>query len=69
MNDDLLTTLDRCKRLVQILTVRQVIESGIDVINAAGLNPWCINEGRAEGSERISTDFIDRAIKTIQENK
>lgn len=43
----------RCRPLLALLTVRQVIEGGDDAIQASGLNPWCINEGRATGDERI----------------
>jgi hypothetical protein len=42
------------------------MERGIDAINAAGLNPYCINEGRATGSERISTDWLDLAISSAK---
>ena len=38
--------------LLELLTVRQVIEAGEPYITAAGLNPWCINEGLATGDER-----------------
>jgi hypothetical protein len=48
--------LEACKRAVAILsacppTVRQIIEGGDEAIGAAGLNPWCINEGLATGDE------------------
>lgn len=38
-------------KLLSLLTVRQVIEAGPEYIEAAGLNPWCIAEGRATGDE------------------
>ena len=37
--------------LLQMITVRQVIEAGPSAISAAGLDPWCVNEGRATGDE------------------
>jgi hypothetical protein len=45
--------LRRANTLIQTLTVRQVIEAGDAAIDAAGLNPWCMNEGAADGSESI----------------
>lgn len=38
--------------LLKTLTVRQVIEAGSWAIDAAGLDPWCINEGKATGDEQ-----------------
>lgn len=58
--------LKSCQRLLvlaRLLTVRQVIEAGDDAIKAAGLNPWCLNEGLARGDERISVDFAEVAIR------
>ena len=54
--------LQRADVLVRLLTVRQVIEAGDEAIEAAGLNPWCVNEGLADGSERISLWRIDAAL-------
>lgn len=51
--------LRRAATLVRLLTVRQVIEAGGDAIDAAGLNPWAMNEGLSDGSERISPAFLD----------
>lgn len=59
---DLLAELKRARTLVSLLTVRQVIEAGDDAISAAGLNPWCLNEGLAEGHEQIGCSRIDAAI-------
>ena len=52
-SDEVETALRRAEVLVPLLTVRQVIEAGTEAIEAAGLNPWCIAEGRATGDERI----------------
>jgi hypothetical protein len=54
-------TIDRAQTLVSLLTVRQVIQAGDSAIDAAGLNPWCINEGRADGSARISAWWLAAA--------
>ena len=54
--------LEKAAILLRLLTVRQVIEAGDDAIKAAGLNPWCMNEGLATGDEPISTTLIDCAL-------
>lgn len=61
-----LAALERARPLVALLTVRQVIEAGDDAIAAAGLNPWCMNEGLARGDEPIGAHFIERAIATAK---
>lgn len=38
--------------IIETITIRQAIEAGDEVIDACGLNPWCMNEGLADGSER-----------------
>lgn len=45
--------LEKALPLLRLLTVRQVIEAGDEAIDAAGLNPWAINEGLATGDEPI----------------
>ena len=50
--------LERARVLVSLLTVRQVIAAGDDACDAAGLNPWCINEGLATGDENIATHWM-----------
>jgi hypothetical protein len=54
--------LRRAKPLVRLVTVKQIIDAGEDAINAAGLDPWCLNEGTANGSERIDACFIHAAL-------
>lgn len=49
----LLGELERLRTLASLVTIRQVIAAGHEAIDAAGLNPWCINEGLATGDERI----------------
>ena len=65
---DLLAAL-RCLRLLQECppTVRQIIEAGDRAIDAAGLNPWCMNEGLAEGNERHTPWQLEDCIQTIAE--
>jgi len=58
----MLRALERAEVLVRLLTVRQVIEAGDDAIDAAGLSPWCMNEGLADGTESIAAHFIGAAI-------
>jgi len=53
--------LARTATLASLLTVRQVVNAGDTYIDAAGLNPWCINEGLATGEEQISVDFARAA--------
>ncbi len=48
----------RAARLISLLTVRQVISAGDDAITAAGLNPWCINEGLAAGEEKLNSWWL-----------
>ena len=62
-----LAALERAERLIHLLTVRQIIESGTEAIEAAGLNPWCIAEGRATGDERIGKVWwLTAAIKDMK---
>ena len=65
-SDDLLAIL-RCLRLLQECppTVRQIIEAGNRAIDAAGLNPWCMNEGRAEGDEHHTPWQLEECIQKI----
>lgn len=62
----LLRELKNARELVRLVTVRQVISAGDAAIEAAGLNPWCINEGLASGEERISVWSIDAAIDSAE---
>lgn len=66
---ELLEALKVAVKLLGLVTVRQVIEAGNDAIEAVGLNPWCMNEGRATGDEQIPLDFIYRAISKAEGNQ
>lgn len=63
---DLLKALKVAAKLLQTVTIKQVFELGTEAINAVGLNPCCMNEGRATGDEPISLDFIYRAISKAE---
>ena len=76
MTPDIETLIDDLTRLKQLLpllsrlTVRDIIEAGDEAIEAAGLNPWCINEGLAMGHERIYIDVspaqVEAAITALR---
>jgi len=51
--------------LLRLLTVRQVIDAGDEAINACGLNPWCLNEGRAEPEDRAFDHWRSDRIKEM----
>jgi hypothetical protein len=61
--------LERALKLVPLLTVRQAIEAGDEATRAAGLNPWAINEGRADGSEKLSAWWIAHALERVKTAK
>lgn len=48
----------RAAVLVRLLTVRQVVEAGDEAVAAAGLNPWCLNEGLARAEDRLSPGWL-----------
>jgi len=64
--DDLLAVL-RCLRLLQECppTVRQIIEAGDRAIDAAGINPYAMNEGLATGDERHTPWQLEDCIQKI----
>jgi len=61
----LIREAERAAVLLPLLTVRQVIDAGDRAIDAAGLNPWCINEGRATGHERIDNCSLKHALEPL----
>jgi hypothetical protein len=61
----LVDELDNARVLVGLLTVRQVIAAGDEAINAAGISPYCMNDGRATGDERVGTWSIDAALAPL----
>ncbi len=52
-------TLRRAKVLVELVTVRQAIQAGDAAIEAAGLNPYAMNEGLATGDEPLGTWWME----------
>lgn len=48
----------RAAVLVRLFTVRQVVDAGEEALDAAGLNPWCLNEGLARGEDRLSPSWL-----------
>lgn len=61
-NESLRRAVARARPLVALLTVRQVIEAGGEALEASGLNPWCVNEGLAQGGERLDPWWLDAGI-------
>lgn len=47
-------------------TIREVMDAGNDAIEAAGLNPWCMNEGLASGDEEISLWAFEEAVRNAE---
>lgn len=46
--------LKDARMLVNLLSVDQIIEAGDAAIQAAGLDPWCLNEGTADRKARLN---------------
>lgn len=58
------TNLLRIKQALTLLkecppSIKEVLRAGDTAINASGLNPWCCNEGLAEGHEKVRVDIGD----------
>lgn len=68
LNRELLESLKSMRTLAGLVTVRQVIEAGGRYIEAAGLNPWAINEGLATGDETIGLWSTDLLIERAEED-
>lgn len=66
-NEEIIALLHRCKSLVRLVTIKQVIEAGDEEITAAGLNPWCINEGLSDGTDTIEPWWITDAIEKLKQ--
>jgi hypothetical protein len=63
--DELIEAAKRADKLIRLLTVRQVIEAGDEYIEAAGLNPYCMNEGLAEGGDRVRLMCLEFALANV----
>jgi hypothetical protein len=62
---ELIEAAKRADKLIRLLTVRQVIEAGDEYIEAAGLNPYCMNEGLAEGGDRVRLMCLEFALANV----
>lgn len=60
--------LEDARKLIALVTVGQVVKTDAETIEAAGLNPWCVNEGLAEPEDTISTWRIDAMIERLTDN-
>lgn len=49
--------LKRAAVLVPLLTVGQVFAAGTEAIEAAGLDPWCMNEGLADKDSTLGRQW------------
>jgi hypothetical protein len=52
----------RTNVLLRLLTVGQILRGGDEAILAAGLDPWCVNEGRAEMDDRWTPPWANTAL-------
>jgi hypothetical protein len=58
---------EQLKSLVRIMpdmTIRDILDRGDEVIEASGLNPWCVNEGLATGDELHDVTWRAQAALT-----
>lgn len=66
---DIVESLKRIRKMAPLLrklTVRDIIFSGDDaVIDASGLNPYCIKEGLADGDEPALSWTLDALIDDL----
>jgi hypothetical protein len=72
MMSDTIETLERIRALLPLLrkiTISQVLDSGDEVISAAGLNPWCVKEGRATSDERAISDWRYTEMRDFLDNE
>lgn len=59
---DLREALARARKLASLVTVGDVVRAGDRYINAAGLNPYVLNEGRASERDRLNLWWIDHLL-------
>ena len=65
---ELLEALKRAEHLVRLLTVEQVMQAGNAAVDASGLHPFALNEGRADKGDRLSTYWLSAAIAKAEDN-
>lgn len=56
-------------KLLSLLTVKQVIDAGAEYIEAAGLSPWCLNEGAVGHVEALDTWKIEDLLDQVSDNR
>lgn len=66
---EIIRDLKRARALLGLVTIGQVMESGRASIEAAGLSPYCVNEGQAQKSDRIPLWWLDHLITEFEEMK
>lgn len=64
--EELVRAAKRLQVLAELVTIKQVMDSGHPAIEAAGLNPWCVNEGLATGNETLSLWRFKAAIEAAE---
>jgi len=62
-----LVFIDRCLALLAKCppTIRAVVEAGDAAIDAAGINPWTLNEGTSAGDESCVPWFLEEARAAV----
>lgn len=64
---ELLEAAKRYLPLLRLLKIGQIIRAGDEYINAAGLNPWCMNEGLATNESTFDPWQLSQAIKAVED--
>lgn len=59
--DKLQTTIDNLYAIAKLVTIKQAVTL-IDIESMVGLNPYCINEGRATGNEKLDLYKIRKVL-------
>lgn len=67
---ELEASLRRAATLARLVTFGQVLDAGDAELSAAGLNPYCVNEGLAERDQRLENLWwIDSALFAARDAK
>ena len=64
---ELAEELEKTSKIASLVTIREIISGGDDIIDASGLNPWCMNEGLATGDETLDFRNAEALIKQAKE--
>lgn len=57
---ELVNGLKRAKKLLSCLTIREVLENGME--DEAGINPYCVNDGMADGDDYLICLWLECLI-------